>query len=364
MDEKDSDKAVLKGQLKKEEKEHEKTKSLFKSSIETLQETVGNVTKINNDLKTEVSTQKELIKNLEGDRNKSKSVEANDGVQRETVDMSKENPTQTCQACDKVFKAAGDLDKHMTDKHTESECHMCNKTFTTRKEVQDHICLEGDIVPQKCKKSYCDKEFVSSTALKNHMKSSHFGHQRNVCTKCGEILSTDTNMKHHSKSCGKSGDSETTQEKSRAVCKHWRRGRCDRGSQCKFSHVGRQDAAPPSTQSTKNTVTCRNGPSCSYLARGRCHFDHHTGNRHNEGEEDVMRTNRTRRQPDQGREGQSSARAGQGRRQQSERLPCKFGADCDRVPNCPFLHSLRDFPQYDKSHGFRATKRGRNNGNQ
>ena len=106
MDEKDSDKAVLKGKLKKEEKEHEKTKSLFKSSIETLQETVGNVTKINNDLKTEVSTQKELIKNLEGEINNSKTVEANAEVQRETVDMSKENPTHTCQACDKVFKAA------------------------------------------------------------------------------------------------------------------------------------------------------------------------------------------------------------------------------------------------------------------
>ena len=130
-----------------------------------------------------------------------------------------------CDACKFDHYDEDQVKIHMNDIHTESEFHMCNKTFTTRKEVQDHICLDGDIVPQKCEKLYCGKEFVSITALKNHMKSSHFGHQRNVCTKCGEILSTDTNMKNHSKSCGKSGDSETTQEKSRAVCRHWRRGR-------------------------------------------------------------------------------------------------------------------------------------------
>ena len=184
------------------------------------------------------------------------------------------------------------------------------------------------------------------------MKSSHFGQQRKVCTKCGEMLDSSLNMRKHNEICGKSVNSETTQEKSKVVCKHWRRGRCDRGSQCNFSHVGRQDAARPGIQSTKPTVTCRNGPTCSYLARGRCHFDHHTNNRHKEGEREIRRPNKASRQSDQGR------------MQQSDRLPCKFGADCDRVLNCPFLHSLQDFPQYNRNQGFRATKRGKNNGNQ
>ena len=203
LDEKNSEKAVIKGQLKKEEKEHEKLKNQYKSSIETLQETVNNVTKINNDLKTEVATQKKLIINLEGGEPEPEHIEANvDAIvegQRDIVDMSKENTTPTCNACNKVFKAAGDLDKHMNDRHTESECHMCNKTFTNRKDVANPICLDAEIVPQKCEKTYCGKEFVSSTSLKNHMKSSHYGNQRKVCTECGEILNTNINMKEQRK---------------------------------------------------------------------------------------------------------------------------------------------------------------------
>ena len=157
IDEKDAENVVLKNKLKKEEKEHEKSKTEYIKSIETLQETVNNVTKINNDLKTEVATQKEVIRHLEGGETEEHidvnvdegHIEVNVEVERQRVDMSKENPLHMCNACNKVFKAAGDLDKHMNDKHTEPECPMCNKTFNTRKDAQDHICLDGDIVPQK-----------------------------------------------------------------------------------------------------------------------------------------------------------------------------------------------------------------------
>ena len=201
--------------------------------------------------------------------------------------------------------------------------------------MENHICLEGDseIVPQKCEKTYCGKEFVSSTALKNHMKSSHFGTQRKVCTKCGEMLNININIKKHNDVCGKSVESDMIETKSKIVCKHWRRGRCDRGSKCNFSHVGQQDTPRPGNKSTKSKVTCRNGPSCSFLARGKCNFEHHINNRHQEQEQQIRRPIQTNRHHDQvmGK--------------QSDRLPCKFGAECDRVPNCPFIHSLVDFPQ-------------------
>ena len=69
---------------------------------------------------------------------------------------------------DKGFNAGGDLDRHIQDKHTESECPMCDKKFTSRKQAHEHICMVGEIVPQICSKFECKKEFTSSAALANH----------------------------------------------------------------------------------------------------------------------------------------------------------------------------------------------------
>ena len=65
---------------------------------------------------------------------------------------------------------------------------MCKIEFTTKKQAFEHICEDAEVIAQKCGKSYCKKEFASSQALKVHMKKSHFGNQRTVCTKCAEIL--------------------------------------------------------------------------------------------------------------------------------------------------------------------------------
>jgi hypothetical protein len=109
--------------------------------------------------------------------------------------------------------------------------------------------------------------------------------------------------------------------------------------------VGKQDTPRPETQVTAKTP-CRNGPTCSFHSRGRCRFAHHSNKRH---------------QGDQNRNRDASR---QGPRSQAARDKCKFGGECDRVPNCPFLHSLTDFPQFEKSHGFRKNQRGQNNRNQ
>ena len=181
-------------------------------------------------------------------------------------------------------------------------------------------------------------------------------HQRNVCTKCGEMLDKKISLKKHMDTCGKSASTSTSdveRERSREVCIHWRRGRCDRGLQCNFSHVGRQDNPPSKHQSTSKTLKpCRNGPACSYLAKGRCSFGHHEQNGH--------KARDNSRRPSQSRDKVKSSR---GRGQEAERLPCKFGRDCDRVINCPFIHSMEDFPQYQKSQGFRRTNGTRNNRN-
>ena len=249
--------------------------------------------------------------------------------------MDKVNTEHHCAACDKEFNVAADLDRHMNDKHTESECHMCNKSFRTKKQANEHICMEGELIPQVCEKPYCQKEFISSAALTDHMKRNHVGTERSVCPKCGEIGGTKFNIKKHIEGCGKDVFNDKN-EKSKEVCYHWRRGHCNRGSICKFSHVGKQDNPRPEPHPTAN-APCRNGPSCSYLAKGKCKFEHHKKNKH-QGE-------------------QVPTRGRQARRTQPQREQCKFQGDCDRVPNCPFLHSVADFPQYNKAQGFKKTQR-------
>ena len=203
--------------------------------------------------------------------------------------------------------------------------------------------MEGELIAQVCEKSYCKKEFISSEALKDHMKNNHYGNQRSVCPKCGEICGTTLNIKKHMETCRKnSTEAKDKRERSKEVCYHWRRGNCNRGSSCGYSHVGKQDTPHAKTQVKANTP-CRNGPTCTFHARGRCRFGHHEKKTHQRDQE-----------PNRG-----SSR--QGRRPQPEREQCKFGRDCDRVPNCPFLHNMADFPQYDKAQGFRRTQRSGNN---
>ena len=331
-----------------------------------MQKTVGIVTQNNCSLKLEVSKKNVYIKSLEeanapddGDENvienavENVTEEVNHQQDSQRVVMSKESSEHHCNACDKKFNNEADLDRHMDDKHTEAVCHMCDKKFSSRKLVKEHICMEGELVPQVCKKSDCIKEFISSGALQKHMKSSHFGNQRSVCANCGEI-SDIKGMKKHMEFCNKRDNlNKDSQERSKEICHHWRRGFCKRGNSCGFSHVGKQDS-PRSEDKTTRDTPCRNGPSCSFLARRRCNFDHHEEGRHQKGQS--RQGNARRPNPATG--------TGQGRNQQDRRPLCRYQGDCDRVPNCPNIHNMADFPQYDHSQGFQRTNRRGNNRNQ
>ena len=374
VSEKETELKLASTRFKNLEKELKTVKEQNKTNIDSLNATVGSLTKRNNELMTQIATESSLAQATSGDPSAAETeieVEAHQEEDRPRVDMSKDTTGHKCVACDRLFKAASDLDRHMRDKHETQElaCNMCNKKFNSRKQAEEHMCMEGEVVPQVCEKSYCKKKFVSSNALAKHMKNSHFGHQRSVCTKCGEILDKSSDMKKHMEKCDKEA-TEDIPEKTKEVCKHWKKGRCDWGSQCRFSHVGRQEKTYPESKSTNSADTlCRNGPSCSYMLRGRCNFFHHMTKRHNnQGANHNVREHHGTREHQpvrfDGRKQGASARynqnRSQGRRQEGARARCKFGRDCDRVPNCPYIHSMQDFPTYSKSHGFRATSRAGN----
>ena len=249
LDVKDAKIAELGKKIKKLEGENKKNKDEYKTDIDTVHDTLANIAKRNNDLKAEVEKQKKLVETLKVTTSAESvdvtNVEVHSQGENQRVDMSHNSTRHRCNACAKDFNASVDLERHMEDKHFQGECAMCKKEFATKKQAFEHICEDTEVIAQKCGQSYCKKEFASSQAMKVHMKKSHFGNQRTVCTKCSEILSNEE-VKRHMDMCGKSVASiERTQEKSMEVCRHWRRGRCDRGSGCNFSHVGRQDAPRP-----------------------------------------------------------------------------------------------------------------------
>ena len=357
--------------LTKTLKDHKQDKDQHKKVVDSLHDTVGSLTKRNNDLKVELAERVSYIESLEtevspeNDNVVDAEVEVHREQSVERVTMNKNSTEHICQACDKKFNAGGDLDRHMQDKHTESECPMCEKKFTSKKQANEHICLEGEIVPQICSKSYCKKQFTSSAALTSHTKKHHFGHQRNVCTKCGEILDISISMKDHIKTCGRSlGDNGSGREKSQEVCRHWRRGRCDRGTDCNFSHVGHQDTVRPERQRAASAIeACHNGPSCSYLARGKCKYDHKADRHQSRAPQGARHQGRAPHGARQEDRAPQSARAGgrQARSQQDGRSRCRYGANCDRVVNCPHLHSTQDFPMYNKNQGFRKTNSNNQN---
>ena len=128
----------------------------FKVDLDLLRDTLRVVTKNNNELKEALKNKEAMLVALSKETTSAEDANNEDltvSVEIHNEDtnqrtMNKESAAHKCIACDKDFNASGDLERHLKDKHTESVCNMCDKKFTSTKQAQEHICLEGEIVPQ------------------------------------------------------------------------------------------------------------------------------------------------------------------------------------------------------------------------
>ena len=172
INKKENDVKEANNKLKKLENEFKKMKDQNNVNIESLNNTVGALTKRNNDLMTELATQKSLAEvntvEVTPPTEVSTELEVHNDANVQRVDMSKKSTENKCHACDKTFKAASDLDRHLEDKHKEYECNMCNLKFTSKKQAEEHICMESEVIPQVCDKSYCNKGWVQKKNPANY----------------------------------------------------------------------------------------------------------------------------------------------------------------------------------------------------
>ncbi|XP_063282158.1 zinc finger and BTB domain-containing protein 41 [Pelobates fuscus] len=123
----------------------------------------------------------------------------------ETVIHSKEHK---CPFCSKLHASRKTLVKHVRRFHPENaqeflaikrlksegwKCDICNKSFTRRPHLKEHMILHTQDKPFKC--TYCDEKFKSRFKRLKHHEKFHLGPF--PCDICGRQFNDSGNLKRH-----------------------------------------------------------------------------------------------------------------------------------------------------------------------
>ncbi|XP_053325785.1 zinc finger and BTB domain-containing protein 41 [Spea bombifrons] len=123
----------------------------------------------------------------------------------ETVIHSKEHK---CPFCSKLHASRKTLVKHVRRFHPEKaqeflaikkiknegwKCDICNKSFTRRPHLEEHMILHTQDKPFKC--TYCDEKFKSRFKRLKHQEKFHLGPF--PCDICGRQFNDSGNLKRH-----------------------------------------------------------------------------------------------------------------------------------------------------------------------
>ena len=275
----------------------------------------------------------------------------------EEVTVIKDTAPNKCNACNKSYKTNQNLENHIATMHSEKQCNYCDLVCGNEQELVEHhhICSEIGVPNMTCKR--CSKVFTKQ-GIKRHQTICQDPQKDMDCYECGELFSRLTDLKKHKEDAHK-----MEQARSRTICRHWKKGSCTKGELCGFSHTGQQNKTLSSTTEKNHTnlKACRNGQSCEWLKKDKCNFFHaqtrgqggRQESRAQGGRQKSWAQGGRQESQSQGRGQESQAQAGrqqsraQGGRQnivQPDRDQCQFDGRCERIPNCPYIHSLEDFP--------------------
>ena len=231
---------------------HKKEQETLEKELTSLRENNGELYKENSDLKTKLITKESIIEVLKETSANNNEVE----VIEQNVCLSKDSEFHQCNACDRIFKESNDLENHIAAKHEEKQCTYCEKICSNEQDLVKHHneCIDIGVANAMCTKC---KETFTNQGLKRHSPNCHGGKKYFECTECDEIYGSKNAVKKH-----KDKEHPLELERSKEVCYHWRRGHCEKGNRCPYSHVGRQE----NQGTTTNKVpACSNGPHCEWL---------------------------------------------------------------------------------------------------
>lgn len=102
---------------------------------------------------------------------------------------SRNEKKHSCSVCEKSFKEKGALKKHQRSKHSKElfrhPCPYCGKMVSTSTMAR-HVLIHTGARPFKCTMLGCDKDFRSSSEVKNHVLRHHSADRPYKCDICGK----------------------------------------------------------------------------------------------------------------------------------------------------------------------------------
>ena len=162
-----------------------------------------------------------------------KSFTSTDNLRKHIDVVHKNIKKYSCKDCSQEFSYYASFKSHRVLQHEAepSKCQLCEKTFTSKRQLKKHDSIvhefkEKKTIKVKC--NICKKNFLSKITLDQHVKVVHndkvhkcetcdktftfralINHQRNVhqkkdkkpvlCIICNKILSTNDKLKRHIK---------------------------------------------------------------------------------------------------------------------------------------------------------------------
>ena len=262
----------------------------------------------------------------------------------------------------------------------EFDCTQCKVTFKTQSDYYEHANNCNQVIePLICEK--CNIELISKAGLKKHIEkcqakstsksSSNRADSEEACTNGPDcrFLKQNRCLYHHDEPSKEPWQRVQPRRKGRQQKRQLQsRQQVQSRQQPPLQQVQPRQEPPRQrvqpreqpprhhVQSHQQDEECRNGPGCIYWKYDRCNFLH-TGLRPSRQSVDSRPSRQgvdsrpSRRGVDSrpSRRGVDSRPSRQGEESRQRRgdegraKPCKFGARCDQILTCGFLHLAKDF---------------------